>query len=76
MTDPTTAKTTPTAAEATKTAPVTKAKKTIAKKSDATTKPEFAPMVTDSGRLDHSTCGHPRTLAGRTACRAAQAAKK
>ncbi|WP_431905573.1 hypothetical protein [Micromonospora carbonacea] len=33
-------------------------------------KPEFAPKVTDKGRLDHSGCGHERTLAGRSACRA------
>ncbi|MFD6771098.1 hypothetical protein ACFWC6_33315 [Micromonospora chalcea] len=33
-------------------------------------KPEFAPKVNDKGRLDHSDCGHERTLAGRSACRA------
>ena len=48
---------------------------TIAKKSNATTKPEFAPIRTDKGRLDHTPCGHPRTMKGRTACRAAQAVK-
>lgn len=43
------------------------AEKPAAKKA----KPEFAPKVTDKGRLDHSECGHPRNLAGRSACRAA-----
>ncbi|KIR64743.1 hypothetical protein [Micromonospora haikouensis] len=33
-------------------------------------RPAFAPKVTEKGRLDHSACGHPRTLAGRSACRA------
>jgi hypothetical protein len=31
---------------------------------------EFAPQVTDKGRLDHTDCGHERTMKGRTACRA------
>lgn len=48
------------------------ATKRTTKKSTAV-KPEFAPKVTDKGRLDHSDCGHPRTLAGRNACRAAYA---
>jgi len=39
-------------------------------KKAAAVKPEFAPKVTDKGRLDHTACGHPRTLAGRSACRA------
>ncbi len=47
---------------------------TIAVAAQADTKPEFAPTVTATGRLDHSTCGHPRTLSGRSACRAAQKA--
>ncbi|MEH1098200.1 hypothetical protein [Micromonospora sp. CPCC 205561] len=55
MTDPTTADANPT--------PAKKAKATAAE-------PEFAPKVTDKGRLDHSDCGHERTLAGRSACRA------
>ncbi|MEV0810302.1 hypothetical protein [Micromonospora sp. NPDC050200] len=46
-----------------------KPKRTPPKKATAA-KPEFAPKVKDSGRLDHSDCEHPRTLAGRNACRA------
>lgn len=52
------------------------AKKTIAKKASPKAKPEFAPVVkvSDDGktRLDHTECGHPRTFAGREACRKAQ----
>jgi hypothetical protein len=68
------ATTTPAAkATAAKVAPV---KKTIARKADATANPEFAPVVGDNGRLNHAGCGHPRTMAGRTACRAAHKAAK
>jgi hypothetical protein len=50
------------------------AKKVAPRKAKAApAKPEYAPTVTDKGRLDHSTCGHPRTPAGRAACRAARA---
>jgi hypothetical protein len=73
-------KTTTTPAEpknpATAPKPAVATKKTIARKSDATTKPEFAPVVGDNGRLNHAGCGHPRTMAGRTACRAAHKAAK
>lgn len=43
---------------------------TIAKAADPESKPEFAPSLTPTGRLDHSNCGHPRTPAGRQSCRA------
>lgn len=68
MTEPTT---TPAADTTPKLAP----RKTAAKKAPA--KKEFAPKVTDSGRLDHTDCGHERTMKGRSACRAeaAKAAK-
>lgn len=42
-------------------------RKTAPKK--APVKKEFAPKVTDTGRLDHTDCGHDRTPKGRTACR-------
>lgn len=47
-------------------------------KKKAPAKVEFAPIVKDNGRLDHSACGHPRDMKGRTACRAfmAKADKK
>jgi hypothetical protein len=38
-------------------------------------KKEFAPKVTDTGRLDHTNCGHERTPKGRAACRVAAAKK-
>ncbi|MFF5181761.1 hypothetical protein ACFY2Q_27345 [Micromonospora sp. NPDC000316] len=60
------------------TEPTTDAKPTTRKpaaKKAAPAKPEFAPRVTDKGRLDHSDCGHERTLAGRSACRANHAKK-
>jgi hypothetical protein len=37
---------------------------------------EFAPVVNDKGRLDHSGCGHTRDMKGRTACRAWYAKNK
>lgn len=50
----------------------TSAKKaTVAKKTTVAKRPEFAPTVKDTGRLDHTNCGHLRTFAGRSACRAA-----
>ncbi|MBM0259365.1 hypothetical protein [Micromonospora sp. 4G55] len=52
--------------------PTTRKRTTKAKATPAA-KPEFAPKVNDKGRLDHSDCGHERTLAGRSACRAAYA---
>lgn len=52
----------------------TPARKAPAKKA-APAKKEYSPTVTDKGRLDHSACGHPRTPAGRAACRADQAKK-
>ncbi|MFJ6198837.1 hypothetical protein [Micromonospora sp. NPDC092111] len=53
------------------TEPTTPAKPmTIGKAKATAAKPEFAPKVNDKGRLDHSDCGHDRTLAGRSACRA------
>lgn len=53
----------------------TPAKKTTARKTAPKKPAEFAPTVTDKGRLDHSTCGHERTPKGRAACRAAAAKK-
>jgi hypothetical protein len=32
---------------------------------------EFAPEVGANGKLSHKLCGHPSTMAGRSACRAA-----
>ncbi|GLI00670.1 hypothetical protein [Phytohabitans aurantiacus] len=46
------------------------------KATKAAAKPEFNPTVKDNGKLDHSTCGHPRTPAGRAACRANRAEGK
>jgi hypothetical protein len=48
----------------------TPVRKAPAKKATAPVKKEFAPKVTDKGRLDHSDCGHERTMKGRSACRA------
>ena len=64
----------PSVAHAQKTAPAVAPTDEAAVAAQADTKPEFAPTITATGRLDHSTCGHPRTFAGRTACRAAQKA--
>ena len=33
-------------------------------------KKEFAPKLTDGGKLSHEACGHDRTPKGRAACRA------
>jgi len=60
------------------TTPDTPAKKVPTRKAPAKkapAKPEFAPTVNDRGRLDHTACGHPRTPAGRAACRAARKAQ-
>jgi hypothetical protein len=50
--------------------PTTDAKPTTRKAKATAAEPEFAPKVTDKGRLDHTDCGHPRDLKGRAACRA------
>jgi hypothetical protein len=52
----------------TESTPTEAAKKAPTKKAPAT--PEFAPKVTEKGRLDHTACGHSRDLKGRAACRA------
>jgi hypothetical protein len=63
-----TTETTPAQDTTTPAAPKPAARKAPAKKAPA--KKEFAPKVTDKGRLDHTDCGHERTMKGRTACRA------
>ncbi|MEV7329564.1 hypothetical protein [Micromonospora sp. NPDC093244] len=63
MTEPT--KPAATTAKATEAA----TRKSPAKKATVA-KPEFAPKVGENGRLNHATCGHPRDLKGRAACRA------
>lgn len=77
MTEPT--KATPAKKPPARKAPAKKAATnpdTIAKKANASNRAEFAPTVkimpNGRERLDHSTCGHPRTFAGRSACRTAQ----
>ncbi len=52
--------------------PAKPARRAPAKK--APVKKEFAPKVTNSGRMDHTDCEHERTMKGRTACRAAHKA--
>ncbi|GAA3937269.1 hypothetical protein [Actinoplanes auranticolor] len=68
MTD---ANTTPATDDATPTPAATVTpRKPATRKAKAPAKKEFAPKVTDSGRLDHTDCGHERTMAGRSKCRA------
>ncbi|MEU4692291.1 hypothetical protein [Actinoplanes sp. NPDC023714] len=62
-----------TEAAATPEVPATEAKPKTTRRAPAKKAPakkEFAPKVTESGRLDHSDCGHERTAKGRSACRA------
>jgi hypothetical protein len=60
--------------DATTTPTTTPAKKAATpRKAAPKAKKEFAPKVTETGRLDHADCGHDRTPKGRAACRAAHA---
>ena len=58
----------PTTPEVPKPAP----RKAPAKKATPAKKKEFAPIVKENGKLDHTNCGHDRTPKGRAACRAEQ----
>lgn len=66
-TEPTTTDTT---TEAPATTTPAKPKPAPRKKAAPKAPAEFAPIVSDTGKLNHSECGHPRDMKGRTACRA------